>query len=74
MSVWQISEMAAWVISAAIALFMIGDAILVSMRYDEEFLTHSLEDPLTESRGADADPAPGGQRADVSSDEESSRE
>ncbi len=35
--------MAAWVLSAGIALWMIADVIRVSREYDEEFLTSAIE-------------------------------
>ena len=48
MSVWDVIELAAWVLSAAIALWMIADVVRVSREYDEEFLTTAVEidDPL----------------------------
>jgi hypothetical protein len=39
----DILEWAAWVISAALGGWMLFDAIGVSRRYDEEFLTTSVE-------------------------------
>jgi hypothetical protein len=39
----QILEIAAWVISAGLAAWMVFDAIRVSRTYDEEFLTTSVE-------------------------------
>jgi putative Mn2+ efflux pump MntP len=36
-------EWAAWIISAALGLWMVYDAIQVSRKYDEEFLTTSVE-------------------------------
>lgn len=43
MSVWDVIELAAWVLSAVIALWMIADVIRVSREYDEEFLTTAVE-------------------------------
>ena len=43
MSVWGAIELAAWVLSAVIALWMIADVIRVSREYDEEFLTTAVE-------------------------------
>ncbi len=43
MSVWGAIELAAWVLSAVIALWMIADVIRVSREYDEEFLTSAIE-------------------------------
>ncbi len=43
MSVWGAIELAAWVLSAGIALWMIADVIRVSREYDEEFLTSAIE-------------------------------
>lgn len=43
MSVWQMLEWAAWIISAIIAIWLIADVIRVSREYDEEFLTSSVE-------------------------------
>lgn len=48
MSIWELSEYAAWIVSAAIAIFLVGDAIRVSRQYDEEFLTHSLDELASE--------------------------
>jgi hypothetical protein len=39
----SILEIAAWVISAGLAAWMLYDAIGVSRRYDEVFLTTSVE-------------------------------
>jgi hypothetical protein len=39
----DILEIAAWVISAALAAWMLLDAFRVSRDYDEEFLTTSVE-------------------------------
>jgi hypothetical protein len=36
-------EWAAWIISAALGLWMLYDAVMVSRSYDEEFLTTSVE-------------------------------
>jgi hypothetical protein len=36
-------EYAAWIISAALGLWMLYDAVQVSRNYDEEFLTTSVE-------------------------------
>ena len=36
-------EWAAWIISAALGLWMLYDAVQVSRNYDEEFLTTSVE-------------------------------
>lgn len=35
--------MAAWVLSAVIAVWMVADVIRVSREYDEEFLTTAVE-------------------------------
>lgn len=43
MSVWEMLEWAAWIISAVIAIWLIADVIKVSREYDEEFLTSSIE-------------------------------
>jgi hypothetical protein len=43
MSVWGAIELAAWVLSAGIAVWMIADVIRVSREYDEEFLTSAIE-------------------------------
>jgi hypothetical protein len=39
----SILEIAAWVISAGLGAWMLFDAVGVSRRYDEEFLTTSVE-------------------------------
>jgi hypothetical protein len=43
MSVWDVIEIAAWVLSAIIAIWLIADAIRVSREYDEDFLTTVIE-------------------------------
>ena len=43
MTVWGLIEVAAWVLSAVIAVWMIADLIRVSREYDEEFLTTAVE-------------------------------
>jgi hypothetical protein len=54
-----ILEWAAWVISAGLGAWMLFDAIGVSRRYDEEFLTTSVEgtdelfDPTLVTTGGD---------------------
>jgi hypothetical protein len=53
----DILEIAAWVISAGLAIWMVQDAVRVSRQYDEEYLTTSVEgtdelfDPTTVSSG-----------------------
>ena len=53
-----ILEIAAWVISAGLGAWMLFDAVTVSRRYDEEFLTTSVEgtdelfDPTATVEGA----------------------
>ncbi len=44
MSVWNLLELAAWVLSAVIAAWLVYDAVMTSRRYSEEFLTHTIED------------------------------
>ena len=39
----DILEIAAWVISAGLAIWMVQDAVRVSRQYDEEYLTTSVE-------------------------------
>lgn len=43
MTIWGAIELAAWVLSAVIAVWMIADVIRVSREYDEEFLTTAVE-------------------------------
>lgn len=43
MSVWNVIEIAAWGMSAIIAIWLIADAIRVSRDYDEDFLTTVIE-------------------------------
>ncbi len=43
MTVWDVFEWAAWIISAVIAVWMIADLVRVSREYDEEFLTTAVE-------------------------------
>lgn len=44
MTIWELTEYAAWVLSALIAAYLLGDAVRISRHYDEEFLVHTLED------------------------------
>lgn len=44
MTVWNLLELAAWLLSAAIAGWLVYDAVMISRRYSEEFLTHTIED------------------------------
>lgn len=44
MTVWDLVELAAWVLSAMVAGWLIYDAVITSRRYSEDFLTHTLED------------------------------
>lgn len=44
MTVWNLLEWAAWVLSALVAGWLLYDAVLTSRRYSEEFLTHTIED------------------------------
>ncbi len=43
MSVWGALEIAAWILSAGIALWMVADLLRVGREYDEEFLTTAVE-------------------------------
>lgn len=43
MDFWTIASYAAWIISAAIFLWMLWDAFMVGRRYDEELLQSSRE-------------------------------
>lgn len=43
MSIWTILSYAAWIISAALFLWMIIDAVSVGKKYDEDFLMSSRE-------------------------------
>ena len=43
MSVWGALEIAAWVLSAGIALWMVADLVRVGREYDEDFLTTAVE-------------------------------
>lgn len=43
MSVWGALEVAAWVLSAGIALWMVVDLVRVGREYDEAFLTTAVE-------------------------------
>ena len=43
MDFWTIASDAAWIISAAIFLWMLWDAFAVGRRYDEELLQSSRE-------------------------------
>ncbi len=53
MTIWNVLEWAAWILSAIIAVWMITDLLRVGREYDEEFLTTSAEgtDELLERRG-----------------------
>ena len=44
MTVWDLLELAAWLLSALVAGWLLYDAVMTSRRYSEEFLTHTLED------------------------------
>lgn len=44
MTIWELTEYAAWVVSALIAVYLIADAVRVSREYDEDFLVHTMED------------------------------
>lgn len=44
MTIWDLFEWGAWALSALIAAWLVLDAIRVSRRYDEDFLTHTIED------------------------------
>ena len=43
MDFWTIASYAAWIISAAIFLWMLWDAFMVGRRFDEELLQSSRE-------------------------------
>lgn len=40
---WGALEIAAWVLSAGIALWMVADLVRVGREYDEDFLTTAVE-------------------------------
>ena len=44
MTIWDLLELAAWVLSALTAGWLLYDAAMISRRYGEEFLTHTIED------------------------------
>jgi hypothetical protein len=44
MTVWNLLEWAAWLLSALVAGWLLYDAVMTSRRYSEEFLTHTIED------------------------------
>jgi len=43
MNLWDMLSNAAWIISAALLIWIVKDAISVSQQYDEEFLMSSRE-------------------------------
>jgi hypothetical protein len=43
MNFWDALSTAAWIISAALLIWIVKDAISVSQQYDEEFLMSSRE-------------------------------
>jgi hypothetical protein len=43
MDLWDILSNAAWLISAALLIWIVKDAISVSQQYDEQFLMSSRE-------------------------------
>ena len=43
MSIWDVLSDAAWIISAALLIWIVKDAISVSRQYDEEYLMSSRE-------------------------------
>jgi len=47
---WTLLEYGAWVLAAVVAIWLLYDAYRVGRDYDEEFLTHTIED-----LGEDAD-------------------
>ena len=44
MTVWDLMELSAWLLSALVAGWLVYDAVMTSRRYSEEFLTHTIED------------------------------
>ncbi|MBO0827702.1 MAG: hypothetical protein J2P24_07960 [Streptosporangiales bacterium] len=55
MSVARLVEIAAWVLAAAIALWMVVDVIRVDHKYDEEYLSSAVED-LSDAPNLEGDP------------------
>lgn len=44
MTIWSMLEIAAWVLSALVAAWLLTDAFRTGRRFDEEFLVHTMED------------------------------
>lgn len=44
MTIWNALEWAAWAVSALVAGWLLYDAVMISRRYSEDFLTHTIED------------------------------
>lgn len=44
MTVWELFEDAAWVLSAMITAWLLHDAYRTGREYDEDFLVHTMED------------------------------
>lgn len=49
MTVWELLQNAAWVLSALIAGWLLHDAYRTGRDFDEEFLVHTMEDLGEES-------------------------
>lgn len=52
----RLVEIAAWVLSAAIALWMVVDVLRVDRTYDEEYLGSAIED-LSDAPNLEGDPS-----------------
>jgi hypothetical protein len=50
MTVWDLLQAAAWVLSALLAVWLLHDAYRTGRDYDEEFLVHTMEDLGEESQ------------------------
>lgn len=49
MTVWTVLEIAAWILSAVIAIWLITDIVRVSRKHGEELLTTSVDEDIDES-------------------------
>lgn len=49
MTVWTVLEIAAWILSAVIAIWLITDVVRVSRKHGEELLTTPVDEDIDES-------------------------
>lgn len=59
MTVWNLLEVSAWVLSALIAAWLLYDAYRTGRDFDEEFLVHTMEDLGEDSEWQESTDGPG---------------